>query len=79
MSERRSQHLISRVQMLTGMVDDQICLSKEAVSVHKGYRVANRFRNIVASAAGLLVNSPILLVVAIAIKVEDLAGPVFLS
>lgn len=79
MSERRSQHLVNRVQMVIEMVDDQICLSKEVVSVHKGYRVAKRFCDVVASAAGLLVISPILLAVAIAIKVEDPAGPVFFS
>lgn len=64
---------------MTARVDDQICLSKEAVSVHKGYRLAKRFCDVVASAAGLLVISPILLAVAIAIKVEDPADPVFFS
>ena len=79
MSERRSQHLVNRVQLVTATVDDQICLSKEAVSVHQGYRVTKRFCDIILSAAGLLVISPLLLVVAIAIKVEDPAGPVFFS
>lgn len=79
MSERRSQHLVNRVQLVTETVDDEICLSKEEVSLHKGYRALKRLSDIILSAAGLLVISPILLIVAIAIKVEDPAGPVFFS
>ncbi|KRL44294.1 sugar transferase [Lacticaseibacillus manihotivorans] len=79
MSERRSQHVVDRVQLVTATVDDEICLSKEKVALHKGYRVVKRVSDIILSAAGLLVISPILLIVAIAIKVEDPAGPVFFS
>jgi exopolysaccharide biosynthesis polyprenyl glycosylphosphotransferase len=79
MSERRSQHLVDRVQLVTATVDDEICLSKERVALHKGYRVVKRVSDIILSAAGLLVISPVLLIVAIAIKVEDPAGPVFFS
>lgn len=79
MSERRSQHLVNRVHMVTETVDDQICLSKEEISLHKTYRTFKRLGDIILSAAGLLVVSPIFLVVAIAIKVEDPSGPVFFS
>ena len=79
MSERRSQHLVNRVHMVTATVDDQICLSKEAVVKHKAYRIAKRICDIIFGATGLIVISPILLIVAIAIKVEDPAGPIFFS
>lgn len=79
MSERRSQHLINRVQLVTATVDDKISLHKDAVTSHMGYRVAKRICDFVMSACGLLVISPIMLIVAIAIKVEDPAGPVFFS
>lgn len=55
MSERRSQHLVNRVQLVTETVDDDICLSKEEVSLHKGYRALKRLSDIILSAAGLLV------------------------
>lgn len=79
MSERRSQHLINRVQLVTATVDDKICLQKSTVTAQVGYRVAKRICDLVMSACGLLVISPIMLIVAIAIKVEDPAGPVFFS
>lgn len=79
MSERRSQHLVNRVHLVTETVANEICLSKEEVSSHNGYRLAKRLSDIILSAAGLLAISPILLIVAIAIKVEDPAGPVFFS
>lgn len=79
MSERRSQHIVNRVQLVTETIDDQICLSKEKVSLHRGYLFAKRLCDIILSAAGLLVISPILLIVAIAIKVEDPAGSVLFS
>lgn len=36
MGERRSQHLVNRVQLVTETVGDEICLSKEGVSLHSG-------------------------------------------
>lgn len=56
MGERRSQHLVNRVQLVTETVGDEICLSKEGVSLHKGYRALKRLSDIILSAAGLLVN-----------------------
>ncbi|WP_394535146.1 sugar transferase [Lacticaseibacillus rhamnosus] len=79
MSERRSQHLVNRVHQVTATVDDEICLSKEAVVTHKAYRIAKRICDIIFGATGLIAISPVLLIVAIAIKVEDPAGPIFFS
>ncbi|WP_407894609.1 sugar transferase [Lacticaseibacillus sp. N501-2] len=79
MSERRSQHLINRVRLVTAQVDNQICLHKDIVASKIGYRVAKRFCDIIFGAAGLVVISPVFLIVAIAIKVEDPSGPVFFS
>ncbi|MDY0839212.1 sugar transferase [Lacticaseibacillus paracasei] len=79
MSERRSQHLVNRVHQVTATVDDEICLSKEAVVTHKAYRIAKRICDIIFGATALIAISPVLLIVAIAIKVEDPAGPIFFS
>lgn len=79
MSERRSQYLINRTHLVTAQVDNQICLHKDIVASKLGYRVAKRLCDIIFGAAGLLVISPVFLIVASAIKVEDPAGPVFFS
>ncbi|CAJ1226748.1 sugar transferase [Lactiplantibacillus xiangfangensis] len=79
MSERRSQHLINRVQLVTAQVDDRTCLSKQKVNLHKGYCYTKRCLDALLSACGLIATSPIFAVVAIAIKIEDPAGPVFFS
>lgn len=79
MGNRRSQHLLYEVQAATENVDNRIELSSSDVEARRVYLITKRFFDIVLSAAGLLVISPILLIVAFAIKVEDPAGPVFFS
>ena len=54
MSERRSQHLINRVQLVTAQVDDRTCLSKQKVNLHKGYCYTKRCLDALLSACGFL-------------------------
>ncbi len=52
---------------------------KELVNDHIIYLVLKRFMDIVGSSLGLLLASPIMLIVAILIKLEDPKGPIFFS
>ncbi len=75
MSSRRSQHLTNQLHA----VDAHFALSRQEVAAHHGYRFAKRACDIVLAACGLVVLSPVFLIVAIAIKVEEPRGPVFFS
>lgn len=79
MGSRRSQHLIDRVRAVTAQVDEQIRLTAAVVNAQRGYRTVKRSFDILLGMCGLVVVSPIFLIVAIAIKAEDPAGPVLFS
>ena len=56
--------------------NNKIILNKDEVEKHYFYRFTKRFFDILASLIGLIILSPVFLIVAIAIKIDD-GGPVF--
>ena len=56
--------------------NNKIILNKDEVEKHYFYRFTKRFFDILASLIGLIILSPVFLIVAIAIKVDD-GGPIF--
>lgn len=58
---------------------ERIAIDTVYQSHRYGYRISKRMFDIVASAFGLIILSPIFLIVAIAIKIEDPKGSVFYS
>ena len=52
---------------------------KDLVNNHIFYLVLKRLMDIVGASLGLLLASPIMLIVAILIKLEDPKGPIFFS
>ena len=56
--------------------NNKIILNKDEVEKHYFYRFTKRFFDILASLIGLITLSPVFLIVAIAIKIDD-GGPVF--
>lgn len=57
--------------------DDEVAISKEYQKKRYVYRFLKRSFDIVASFFGLLLLSPVFLIVALAIKSEDFNGPIF--
>ena len=56
--------------------NNKIILNKDEIEKHYFYRFTKRFFDILASLIGLIVLSPVFLIVAIAIKIDD-GGPIF--
>ncbi|EQC59480.1 multidrug MFS transporter [Limosilactobacillus fermentum MTCC 8711] len=61
----------------TLMVENMIHIDAERLNRQYFYRGIKRLFDVVASAIGLVVISPVLLIIAICIKVDDPHGPVF--
>ncbi len=59
------------------MVENKIHIDVERLNHQYIYRAVKRLFDVVASAVGVVVISPLLLVIAICIKVDDPHGPVF--
>ncbi|BAW87210.1 sugar transferase [Limosilactobacillus fermentum] len=59
------------------MVENMIHIDAERLNRQYFYRGIKRLFDVVASAIGLVVISPVLLIIAICIKVDDPHGPVF--
>ena len=57
------------------MAEKQILINREEIESRKGYHFAKRFLDIVLSAIGLIVFSPLMVVIAYKIKKED-GGPI---
>lgn len=56
--------------------NNKIILNKDEIKKHYFYRFTKRFFDILASLIGLIILSPVFLIVAIAIKIDD-GGPIF--
>lgn len=74
--ERESAMKIAR-DMETGKAKNEAIDRAVSPNMHPGYRITKRLFDIVASALAILVFSPIMLITAIAIKIEDPHGKVF--
>ena len=59
------------------MVENMIHIDAERLNRQYFYRGIKRLFDVVASAIGVVVISPVLLIIAICIKVDDPHGPVF--
>ncbi|MFT9270113.1 MAG: sugar transferase, partial [Liquorilactobacillus nagelii] len=60
-----------------GIHEDQTVLNQAAIDRRYIYRTIKRLSDVTLSAAGLIMLSPVLAGVAIAIKIDDKKGPVF--
>ena len=56
--------------------NNKIILNKDKIEKHYFYRFTKRLFDILASLIGLVILSPVFLIVAIAIKIDD-GGPIF--
>lgn len=79
MTDERANRVLSRVRQVTAQVDDDICLRARKVNLQYAYRLAKRLGDIVLAGCGLLVLSPLFLLVALTIEIEEPGGPVFFS
>lgn len=59
------------------MVEKNIKVDEQKIDHQYCYRFIKRFFDVVASACALIILSPLFLIIAIAIKINDPAGPVF--
>ncbi|MDF9475235.1 MULTISPECIES: sugar transferase [Bacillus cereus group] len=56
---------------------DSIEITQENINANKGYFVIKRLLDVIGSVCGLILLSPIFLIVALIIKCEDSRGPIF--
>lgn len=61
------------------MTEKRIHIDEQKLNHQYGYRFIKRLFDIVASSCAVIILSPIFLIIAIAIKINDPAGPVFYS
>lgn len=61
------------------MTEKRIHIDEQKLNHQYGYRFTKRLFDIVASSCAVIILSPIFLIIAIAIKINDPAGPVFYS
>ncbi len=61
------------------MENNRIQIDRARLDRQYGYRVVKRLFDVVASCLGIVVLSPVFLVIAICIKIDDPKGPVFYS
>jgi lipopolysaccharide/colanic/teichoic acid biosynthesis glycosyltransferase len=79
MTDERASRVLYRVRKVVAQVDDNISLTTQKVNLKYAYRLLKRLGDILLSGGGLVVLSPLFVLVALAIEIEEPGGPVFFS